>query len=44
MACEDTRITGFLMKLIKNKKQTNDSLQIPENPKECDLDDDDFTV
>ncbi|CAD8079307.1 unnamed protein product [Paramecium primaurelia] len=44
IACEDTRITGFLIKMIKNKKLSNEQLTIPENPKEYDLDDDDFSI
>ncbi|CAD8088630.1 unnamed protein product [Paramecium sonneborni] len=44
IACEDTRITGFLIKMIKNKKLTNEQLSIPDNPKDYDLDDDDFSL
>lgn len=30
--------------MIKNKKLSNEQLTIPENPKEYDLDDDDFSI
>lgn len=47
IACEDTRMTGFLIKLIKQKTSTDTSGQtpaVPLDPKECDLDDDDFSL
>ena len=30
--------------MIKSKRMTNDQLPTPNDPKECDLDDDDFSL